>query len=119
MKILLILFVLLFSSSVVADDDFVIWGAVSSNCLEVQKAMSYNDENDPISMKDFLITSYQGYLSGLNFFVNELSGKYKKLNQHSEDFMFAYVEGYCAENPDEDIATALTTYILTLPDADQ
>ena len=60
-------------------------------------------------------TSFQGYLSGINFFVHEISGSYKRLNEYSTDFMFEFVVEFCQNNPDKRFTDALTEYILILP----
>ena len=115
MKILLTFFVLLFSSSVVAEVDFATWGVVAGDCNDFQTGMSMNDESDSISVKTLLIWSFQSYLSGLNFLMYEFSGQWKKLNENSPDFMFAYVENYCNKNPQETLSVILDEYMLILP----
>ena len=115
MKILLAFFVLFFSSHVFSKDNFAIIGAVSNYCSEIDTILSLNNEDDPITIIDFMETSFQGYLSGLNFFVNEISGSYKRLNEYSTDFMFEFIVEYCQNNPKKRFTDALTEYILILP----
>ena len=99
MKILLTLFFLFFSPYVFSKDNFAVFGAVSNYCSEIDTILSLNNEDDPITIIDFMETSFQGYLSGLNFFVNEISGSYKRLNEYSTDFMFEFIVEYCQNNP--------------------
>tara|TARA_B100001758_G_C18038649_1_gene416882 strand:- start:113 stop:469 length:357 start_codon:yes stop_codon:yes gene_type:complete len=115
MKILLTLSVLFFSSHVFSKDNFVVFGAVSNYCSEIDTILSLNNEDDPITIIDFMETSFQGYLSGLNFFVKEISGSYKRLNEYSTDFMFEFIVEYCQNNPNKRFTDALTEYILILP----
>ena len=115
MKIFTILFFIFFSTHVFSKDNFAIFGAVSNNCSEMDTILSLNNEEDPITIIDFMETSFQGYLSGINFFVHEISGSYKRLNEYSTDFMFEFVVEFCQNNPDKRFTDALTEYILILP----
>ena len=115
MKIFTILFFIFFSTHVFYKDNFAIFGAVSNNCSEMDTILSLNNEEDPITIIDFMETSFQGYLSGINFFVHEISGSYKRLNEYSTDFMFEFVVEFCQNNPDKRFTDALTEYILILP----
>ena len=114
-KTILTVFVLFFSSHVFSKDNFAVFGAVSNYCSEIDTILSLNNEDDPITIIDFMETSFQGYLSGLNFFVNEISGSYKRLNEYSTDFMFEFIVEYCQNNPKKRFTDALTEYILILP----
>ena len=115
MKNFVIIFILLFSTQSLSKDNFAIFGAVSESCSEIETILSLNNDDDPITIIDFMETSFQGYLSGINFFVREISGSYKRLNEYSTDFMFEFVVEYCQNNPDKRFTDALTDYILILP----
>jgi len=118
MKILFVFIVLFFSSSAISKDKYAGWGLIASSCYIFQEAMSLNNEDDPITMKDYFISGFQGYLTGINFWIRETTGKYKMLNENSDVFMFSYIENYCEKNPQENIQTGLIEYLVALPDID-
>tara|TARA_B100000965_G_scaffold378434_1_gene373355 strand:+ start:455 stop:811 length:357 start_codon:yes stop_codon:yes gene_type:complete len=115
MRIVITLMFLLITTNVFSKDDFAIYGAVAETCSEIDTILSLNNENDTITIIDFMESSFQGYLSGLNFFVHEITGNYKRLNEYDTDFMFEFVVDYCQGNPDKSFADALTDYIIILP----
>ena len=115
MKTFILLYILFFSTYSFSKDNFAIFGDVSESCSEIDTIISLNNEDNPITIIDFMKTSFQGYLSGLNFFVNEISGSYKRLNEYSTDFMFEFIVEYCQNNPKKRFTDALTEYILILP----
>ncbi len=116
LRVLIIILLFFFTFNLKADDNYVMFGAVTNTCDEMDNLLSLNFKDDPITIEDYIIATFQGYLSGLNFFVNELTGNFKKLNEFSAEYMFEYVQVYCKNNPNETFADALTDYILILPD---
>ncbi len=116
LKIVFIFLLIFFTFNLKAEDDYVMYGAVTNSCSEMDNLLSYYIEEDPITIKDYVIATFQGYLSGLNFYINELTGKYKRLNEYSAEYMFEYVKVYCKNNSNETFADALTDFILSLPD---
>ena len=92
------------------------FGAISNTCSEMDNILSLNIEEDNITLRDYMTATFQGFLSGINFFINEINGSYKRLNEFSTDYLFEFVEVYCKNNPDETFAEALTEYIIMLPD---
>ena len=114
--LLLLIFLFFFSFNSKAEDNFIMFGAISNTCSEMDNILSLNIEEDNITLRDYMTATFQGFLSGINFFINEINGSYKRLNEFSTDYLFEFVEVYCKNNPDETFAEALTEYIIMLPD---
>ena len=81
MKTFILLYILFFSTYSFSKDNFAIFSAVSESCSEIDTIISLNNEDNPITIIDFMKTSFQGYLRGINFFVHGISGSYKRLNE--------------------------------------
>ena len=115
MKILLTLFVLLFSSSVLAEATSV-RGGITKTCEKTIKLLDTESEkNNPVTFKDVVSQTIVSYLSGINIYFKEKNGNYKNLFADDYDYIFSYVINHCRKNPEISLMEASLDYFLTLP----
>ena len=117
MKILLTLFVLLFSSLVIAEE-FASWGYHEDKCenaIEIIKLSEKIGEPTDELTKRIYRANMQGYLSGINNWIYEEFGMYKHLNYNTIEHAFSYLINYCEKNPNKKVVDGILEYIIQLP----
>ena len=117
MKILLIFFVLLFSSSVVAEK-YASWGIVEETCENALETINLSkkigDFEYDLTNRVFRGTM-QAYMSGINWWIQENYEMFKHLNHNSVDYAYSYVLGYCENNPKNKFGEGILQYMVELP----
>ena len=117
MKTLLTFLVLLFSSSVVAEDEeiFTIWGVSGLSCEELNDFLIKFEDKGQIAFT----TSLQGYLSGYNSALidNDIDNEVRVINNFSLDYMKAFVIERCKKNNNSKVRIfdILYDYFIQLP----
>ena len=123
MKTLLTLFVLFFSSSVVAEDHNISGiGAIALKCSEIILSIENATEktaNESITIERYIRASMIGFLSGMNKWHEEKFGTYKNLGIDEDAFIFTYVMNECKKNPEEPMAQIIIDYLFSLPDLEK
>ena len=117
MKTLLTFFVLLFSSSVIAEDEqiFTVWGVSGLSCEELNDFLNKYEDKGQIAFT----TSLQGYLSGYNSALidNDIDNEVRVINNFSLDYMEAFVIERCKKNNNRKVRIydILYDYFIQLP----
>ena len=117
MKILTTFFVLLFSSSLVAEE-FASWGIVEDTCENSLRVLNIAEEIGNFE-HELTIRIYRGvlqaYMSGVNFWIYEEFGMFKNLNFNSVEYAYSYLINYCEKNPKNVLGDGILQYLLELP----
>ena len=117
MKIFLILFVSLFSSSVFAKE-YAAWGIVTNTCemtIEIHNlAADIGGEVEESTTSEYH-SVIQSYLSGINLYIHNEFGKFKHFYNNSIDYAYSYLMNYCEKNPEKKVVEGILEYLISLP----
>lgn len=102
----IIFFIIILSTNADANQS---WGMINLKCSEIvnKKGPKYWDE--------WILTTSQGFLSGLNVWHLRKYGHTKNLGRHDAGFLIAYVYSECKRNRNKIMAEIVQQYLFELP----